>query len=169
MLSIDRYGRHVAIPWSTLLPAIPHVVPPGSMNATQDWEPEPASASPTLASFTQPSLAPCMAMRNLVQNYVRHAGNQLDVRASFRFTPPLRMSQNCTRAVGMLLAGKRVLLPLLALPRQRLRYRNAARHVHNLWLRPCVFRIGRLHGRFETGVFLPGARVTCWCVILILC
>jgi hypothetical protein len=101
MLSIDRYGRHVAIPWSTLLPAIPHVVPPGSMNATQDWEPEPASASPTLASFTQPSLAPCMAMRNLVQNYVRHAGNQLDVRASFRFTPPLRSA--CLKIARVLL------------------------------------------------------------------
>ena len=96
----------MAIPWSTLLPAIPHVVPPGSMNATQDRKPGPASASPTSASFTQPSLAPCAAMRNLVQNYVRHAGNQLDVRARSLFLvhrSSIRsiMSQNCTRAVGL--------------------------------------------------------------------
>lgn len=73
-----RYGRHVAIPWSTLLPAFPHVLPLRPDNARPEPGPELASSS---SSVMQPLLAPCMAMRNLVQNYVRHASNRLEVRA----------------------------------------------------------------------------------------
>ena len=54
-------------------------------------------------------------------------------------------------------------MPLLALSRQRLRHRSEARHVHNLWLRPCVFWLSRLHG---IGVLLlrlavPGCMHVC--------
>lgn len=48
-------------------------------------------------------------------------------------------------ARGYCSAGECVLLPLLALPRQRLRYRSKTKHVHDLWLRPCIFWFCRLH------------------------
>lgn len=75
-----RYGRHVAIPWSTLLPAFPHVRPDSA--AQPEPEPEPEYAAPAETRDGQPSLAPCMAMRTLIQNYIRHASNRLEVRST---------------------------------------------------------------------------------------
>lgn len=76
----DRYARHVAIPWSSLLPAFPHILSPRStvQVAQPTAEPEPEAAG------QQPTLAPCMAMRKMMQNYVRHAQNDLEVRHTER-------------------------------------------------------------------------------------
>jgi hypothetical protein len=108
----NRYGRHVAVPWSTLLPAFPHVLPRASA-AQSEPQPEPEPEP----SPGQPALAPCMAMRTLVQNYVRHASNELEVclprrcilaSLSARWISPTRRFIMCT--------GERVLLSLLARP-----------------------------------------------------